>query len=119
VKWWILAAGVAANAAASILVKVAVSPPRRLFTPNDPLATLSNFPLLLGVVLYGLAFVLYALALTRLPLNVAHPILTAGAIATVATCSVALLGEPARPALVAGIVLVIAGVVLITRAGGS
>jgi len=53
-------------------------------------------------------------ALTRLPLNVAHPILTSGAIATVALLSVVLFREPMPWTTAAGIALVIAGVVLIT-----
>lgn len=50
----------------------------------DPLAALSNWPFWLGLGLYGGAFLLYAAALARLPLNVAHPVLTSGAVATVA-----------------------------------
>lgn len=112
-KWLILLLGIAANAAASVLVKIAVTPPRALPSLDDPWRGLGNVPLWAGVVLYGAAFVLYAVALTRLPLNVAHPILTSGAIATVAVLSVALFREPMPWTTVAGIALVIAGVVLI------
>ena len=64
--------------------------------------------------LYGAAFLLYAATLAKLPLNVAHPILTAGAIASVALCSVLIFQEPIPWTTVAGILLVIAGVILIT-----
>lgn len=113
-KWLILALGIAANAAASVLVKVAMTPPRRPPSLAEPLALLTNVPIVLGLVLYGLAFVLYATALARLPLNVAHPILTAGAIATVAVLSMVLFDEPMPWTTATGIALVACGVALIT-----
>ncbi|MFT0531672.1 EamA family transporter [Castellaniella hirudinis] len=64
--------------------------------------------------LYGGAFLLYAAALARLPLNVAHPILTSGAIAMVALFSVLIFREHFYWTTAAGILLVIAGVALIT-----
>ena len=113
-KWLILILGIASNASASVLVKVAMMPPRKFPTLSEPMAALSNWPFWLGLGLYGAAFLLYAAALARLPLNVAHPVLTAGAVATVALCSVVIFREPFHWTTVAGIVLVIAGVALIT-----
>ena len=113
-KWLILILGIASNASASVLVKMAMMPPRKFPSLSEPLAALSNWPLWLGVALYGIAFLLYAAALGRLPLNVAHPILTAGAVASVAMCSVLIFREPFYWTTAAGIVLVIAGVALIT-----
>jgi multidrug transporter EmrE-like cation transporter len=49
-----------------------------------------------------------------LPLNVAHPVLTSGAIAAVALCSLLIFHEPFQWTTIAGILLVVAGVVLIT-----
>lgn len=113
-KWLILALGVASNASASVLVKLAMTPPRRFPSLDDPLAALANWPFWLGLVLYGGAFLLYAAALARLPLNVAHPILTAGAVASVAVCSSLLFREPLPWTTGLGILFVVAGVVLIT-----
>lgn len=113
-KWLILILGIASNASASVLVKMAMSPPREFPSLNDPLAALSNWPFWLGLVLYGGAFLLYAAALARLPLNVAHPVLISGAVATVALFSVVIFREPFYWTTGAGIVLVIAGVALIT-----
>ena len=113
-KWFILMLGIVCNASASVLVKLAMMPPRKFPSLNDPLAALSNWPFWLGLGLYGGAFLLYAAALERLPLNVAHPILTAGAVAAVALCSVLIFREPFHWSTGAGIVLVIAGVALIT-----
>lgn len=113
-KWLILSLGIASNASASVLVKMAMMPPRKIPSLSDPMAALSNWPFWLGLGLYGGAFLLYAAALARLPLNVAHPVLTSGAVATVALLSVLTFREPFHWTTGAGIVLVIAGVALIT-----
>jgi small multidrug resistance pump len=113
-KWLILVLGIAANASASVLVKMAMIPPLRFPTLSAPMASLTNWPFWLGLCLYGAAFLLYAAALARLPLNVAHPILTSGAIAAVALSSALILREPFPWTTGAGILLVMAGVALIT-----
>ncbi len=117
-KWLILILGILANASASVLVKFAMEPPRKFPSLQDPMAALGNWPFWLGLGLYGVAFLLYAAALARLPLNVAHPILTAGAVATVAVCSALIFREPFPWTTAAGIALVIAGVALITARVG-
>ena len=113
-KWLILILGILCNASASVLVKMAMIPPRKVPSPSDPMTALSNWPFWLGLCLYGGAFVLYAAALARLPMNVAHPVLTAGAIATVAVFSVVFFRESFHWTTAVGIVLIIAGVGLIT-----
>lgn len=113
-KWLILVLGIASNASASILVKMAMTPPRRFPALAEPLQALTNWPFWLGLFLYGAAFLLYAAALARLPLNVAHPVLTSGAVATVAMLSFLIFREPFYWTTAAGILLVIAGVALIT-----
>ncbi|WP_283743915.1 SMR family transporter [Sideroxydans sp. CL21] len=113
-KWLILFLGIACNASASVLVKIAMMPPRRFPSLSDPLASLGNWPFWLGLALYGAAFLLYAAALARLPLNVAHPVLTSGAIAAVALCSWLIFREPFHWTTITGILLVVAGVMLIT-----
>jgi small multidrug resistance pump len=112
-KWLIILFGIASNAAASILLKVAVTPPYSFPSLKDPLAALRNGPFWLGLTCYGMAFVLYAAALSRFPLNVAHPILTSGAIAAVAVASAAIFREPFPRSTLLGIVLVTIGVALI------
>ena len=83
-KWLILILGIASNASASVLIKIAMLPPRQFPSLRDPVAAISTWPFWLGLGLYGSAFLLYAAALAHLPLNVAHPVLTTGAVATVA-----------------------------------
>ena len=106
--------GIVFNASASVLVKLAMTPPRKFPSLSDPMNAFNNGPFWFGLVLYGLAFLLYAAALARLPLNVAHPVLTAGAVASVAICSYAIFREPFHWTTILGILLVIAGVAFIT-----
>ncbi|WP_443692742.1 EamA family transporter [Pseudomonas protegens] len=113
-KWLILLVGVLSNASASVLIKMAMMPPRKFPSLVDPIAALRNWPFWLGLALYGSAFLLYAAALARLPLNVAHPVLTAGAVAVVALFSAFIFREPLHWTTVAGILLVMIGVALIT-----
>lgn len=113
-NWLILVLGVACNASASVLVKVAASAPRRPLSLTHPVDSLGNFPLISGLALYGLAFLLYAMALARLPLNVVHPVLTCGSIAIVALSSALLFHEPFPLTRVIGIGLVLVGVGLIS-----
>jgi small multidrug resistance pump len=87
-KWLLIVAGILANASASVLVKLAL---RRPLVIDASLLT--NWRLILAVGSYGLAFLLYAAAVSRLPINVAHPLMTAGAIAVVGVASVVVVGE--------------------------
>ena len=113
-RWIILMLGIAANASASVLIKLAMIPPRQFPAFSDPRAAIGNWPFWLGLGLYGAAFVLYAAALARLPLNVAHPVLTAGAVASVAVLSVLIFGEQLHWTRIVGILMVLGGVLLIT-----
>lgn len=113
-KWLILILGIASNASASVLIKTAMMPPRKFPSFSEPMVALSNWPFWLGLGFYGVTFLIYAAALARLPLNVAHPVLTAGAVATVSLCSVLIFREPFHWTTGTGIILVIAGVALIT-----
>lgn len=113
-KCLILLLGIACNASASVFVKIAMMPPRKFPSLSDPVVSLSNWPFWFGLALYGAAFLLYAAALARLPLNVAHPVLTSGAIAAVALCSWLIFREPFHWTTITGILLIVAGVMLIT-----
>lgn len=113
-KWLILISGIASNACASVLIKLAMLAPRKFPSLQDPMAALTNWPFWLGLAMYGGAFLLYAAALSRLPLNIAHPVLTSGAIATVALSSVLVFQEPFQWNTGVGIGLIIAGVALLT-----
>lgn len=113
-KWFILLAGIAANASASILIKMAVTHPRKMPSLENIHESLLNWPFWLGLFFYGIALLLYTAALTKLPLNIAHPILTSGAIASVAIASFVLFKEEISTISLVGIALIIIGVTLIS-----
>lgn len=117
-KWLILILGILCNAGASVLVKVAMQPPRKFPSLDDLAGTLYNWPFWLGLFLYGATFLFYAAALSRFPLNVAQPTLTAGAIAMVSVISFFFFREPFHWTTGVGVVLVIIGVVMITMRVG-
>ncbi|WP_297527236.1 hypothetical protein [Thiohalobacter sp.] len=111
-KWVVLVVGIGANAGASILIKIAVS---RIETPGISWLDIALSPsLVVGLILYGITFAAYALALAHLPLHVVHPVLTAGAIAVVAASSVFVFNEFVSLPVLIGIMLVSLGVILIT-----
>ena len=116
-KLLVLLLGIASNASASLLIKLALKPPFKLPSLAAPWEALENWPMIWGLFLYGSAFVLYAIALKFFPLNIVHPILTSGAIASVAVFSIVVLGEALRPAMIAGLGFIILGVVLLTSGG--
>ena len=113
-KWLILALGIASSASASVLVKLAIIPPREFPSITDPIAALNNWPFWLGLTFYGGVFLLYVSALEKLPLNIVHPILTSGSVAAVTLISFLIFREPLDWLTGIGILLVIAGVALIT-----
>lgn len=108
--------GIVSNAAASVLIKYAMMPERKI-SISEPLSIILNIPLWTGLMFYGIAFVLYALTLQRLPLNVTHPVLTCGAISMVAVLSVILFGESFTVTKITGVVMVAVGVILISWKG--
>lgn len=114
IKWLILLLGITANASASILIKFAVQEPRKFPSLSDPIAALQNWPFWLGLFFYGIAFLLYTLALSKLPLNIAHPVLTSGAIAAVALSSLIIFKETFYWNTWLGILLIFLGVISLT-----
>lgn len=113
-KWLILFLGIASNASASVLIKVAMSNVNSPIQLSRPLSIIANVPLISGLSLYGMAFILYALALNYLPLNVAHPTLTSGSIALVAIASVVFFGETLTAVNIVGLIFITLGVVALT-----
>jgi multidrug transporter EmrE-like cation transporter len=113
--WLLIVIGIIANAAASVLVKLSSDGPLDL---SNPMALATNGRLWLAAISYGVAFLAYAAAVTRLPLNVAHPIATAGAIVLVGLCSALMIREAFTPLHWLGYGLLLSGIVVLafTRA---
>ena len=113
-RWWILVAGILSNTTASALIKLASTPPHAFPTLSQPTMVLQNAPLLAGAALYVVAFGCYAWALAAFPLNLAHPVMTAGTIVLVACASYAIFGEEFAWTTLAGLALILAGIVLVS-----
>lgn len=111
-SWLILVVSIGANAGASMLIKVGMG---QLPAVGDRLRAAALNPWLwVGVILYGVAFLTYALALRIFPLNLAHPVLTAGSIAFVSAGSVVFFGEAMPLSAIFGLILIVLGVTFIS-----
>lgn len=111
-KWALIVFGILANAAASTLVKSGSGVPLAL-TPSSIVA---NWRLILALGFYGIAFLLYAAAVARLPLNVAHPITTAGAIVLVGLVSAFVFRESFSVWRIAGYCVLLSGIAILALA---
>ena len=118
--WLLILTGVALNAAAQLLLKVATKPLAH-FTSFDAATVSSGITILFksvpfwtGMLCYGASLCVWVAALTKAPVSSAYPMLSLGYVA-VAAVSAAWLGESLTPAKVLGIALICAGVVLVSR----
>lgn len=64
---------------------------------------------------YALGFVCYSLALQKLQISLAYPIMTAMAMAMIAVLGYAALNEPMTPAKIVGMLLIVAGAFALGR----
>lgn len=114
-KWFLILSAILANAAASVLVKSAGG----LGEASGLAGILTNWRLVLAVGCYGIAFILYALAVQRLPLNVVHPVSTAGAIIVVGLCSMFLFRESFDLMRSVGYGLLLLGIIALVFSGAE
>jgi multidrug transporter EmrE-like cation transporter len=120
ITWLLILTGVALNAAAQLLLKVATRPLEHFSVFNaDTLNSsivilLKSVPFWSGMVCYGVSVCVWVAALSKAPVSTAYPMLSLGYV-VVAAVSVAWLGESLTPAKVLGIALICAGVVLVSR----
>ena len=73
-------------------------------------------PAVAALCCFGAAFYVVSLALTRLPMSVVYPVWAGGGTAGVAVVGVSVLGEAGGLQKLGGIVLVVAGIVLLNFA---
>ena len=114
INWILLSSGVLFNASASILIKIATVAPYHLsFYPN-PLSLIRNIPFIVGLISYALALIFYVYSLGRLPLSIAHPVLTSGSIGLVSLVSWAVFGDSFDAVKLIGILSILFGVIILT-----
>jgi multidrug transporter EmrE-like cation transporter len=121
ITWLLLLGGVALNAAAQLLLKAATRTSGILVSDSGELSWSAvaqlarTYPLWIGLSVYGVSVVLWLGALSRVPVSVAYPMLSAGYVVN-AIAAAFLFGEALSVPKVFGILLIIAGVVVLARA---
>ena len=120
VTWALILTGVALNAAAQLLLKVATKPLAHFNEFNtDVLASsvvilFRSVPFWTGMLCYAASVCVWVAALSKAPVSTAYPMLSLGYV-VVAAISVAWLGETLTPAKMLGIALICTGVLLVSR----
>jgi small multidrug resistance pump len=109
-KWFLILFGIIANATASTLVKTMAPSPTLM-------GTLLDWRLIVSLGCYGLAFLAYAAAVARMPLNIAHPVSTAGAIVLVGMLSWLVFNENFSAMRIAGYGLLLVGIAVLATPG--
>ncbi|WP_437299184.1 DMT family transporter [Sorangium sp. So ce426] len=104
------------NATANILMKLAsrrVTSMEGLSLVEKGLALVKNYHLVLGLVLFASNILFYVLALKRINLSIAYPIMTSGGFLLISVFSVYFLHETLTALQIGGIVLIAAGIALL------
>jgi small multidrug resistance pump len=103
------------NALANVLLKVGAMRLGPLGEPDLIARLVANRQLLAGLALFALNVVFYVLALTRLNLSVAYPIMVAGGVLIVVSVSIFFLHEAVSGRQMLGLLLLILGIVLVAE----
>ena len=121
VTWLLLLGGVALNAAAQLLLKAATRSSGVLVSDGGQVSwsaaaeLLRAVPLWIGLSFYGVSVILWLGALSRVPVSIAYPMLSIGYVVN-AVAAVFLFSEALTAGKVAGILLIVAGVIVLARA---
>ena len=108
--WLLAGAAVLCNALAQVLLK------RAAVTDASDLRQWLDLSLLGAVALYCVSFALTALVYARMPLTVASPLMAGAIFLLIALFSMLAFGESLGAAKIAGMVLILAGIALLSRA---
>lgn len=115
----LLMLGVLLNAAAQLLLKAGTNRVGEFAFTFDNLVPVgarlaTSGPILAGLACYGVSVVVWILALSRVPVSVAYPMLSVGYIVNAAAAWM-LFGESLTAQKVVGIGFIVAGVYLVAR----
>jgi multidrug transporter EmrE-like cation transporter len=120
ITWVLILTGVALNAAAQLLLKLATKPLAQFSvfdaaTVNSSVIILfKSLPFWTGMLCYGVSVCVWVAALSKAPVSTAYPMLSLGYV-VVAAVSAAFLGETLTLGKVLGIALICTGVLLVSR----
>ncbi len=103
------------NALANIFIKAGM----KNYSGGINLSFLSymirNFNVIVGLLLFGLAFIGYSFTLSRLQLSIAYPIMTGAGFLVVSIFSVVLFNEPFNLPKILGIIFIFLGIIFLSR----
>ena len=110
-----LAFALVANATANILIRAGMAGRRiDLAHPATALAAIVTSPLVVaGIILFALNVLSYAYVLSRIPLSLAYPVMTSLGFVIVVGASAMFLGESIDRVQIGGMVLIVAGVIMV------
>ena len=115
--YWLLGLAVLFNALANVTIKWAMHGESSLFAEGFSTAVKGlavNYWLWAGLALFGLAFVLYSLVLTRVNLSIAYPVMTSLGLVIISLVSVLVFKEVITGVQAGGLLLIIIGVWLVS-----
>lgn len=115
--YWLLGLAVLFNALANIVIKWAMRGESSLFAGGVGLTVKSlatNYGLWGGIALFGLAFVLYSIVLTRVNLSIAYPVMTSLGLVIISLVSILVFKEVITGVQAGGLLLIIIGVWLVS-----
>jgi len=108
VSFWFILGGVLLNATAQLLLKAGTNAmPLGLRLAIEP-------HILAGLACYVISVVVWVVALSRVPVSIAYPMLSIGYVVN-ALAAWALLGEALTPMRMAGIAVIVVGVFMVAR----
>ncbi len=118
-SFMLILTGVLLNAAAQLLLKAGTNILGHFEFSTQQIVPIglriaTNLPILGGLGCYAISVVVWILALSRVPVSQAYPLLSIGYVVN-ALAAWWLFGETLNAGKVSGIALIIAGVVIITR----
>ena len=108
ISFWFILAGVLLNAAAQLLLKAGTNAmPLGIRLALEP-------HILGGLACYVISVVVWVIALSRVPVSIAYPMLSIGYVVN-AIAAWALLGETVTTMRMAGIAVIVVGVFMVAR----
>lgn len=115
--YWLLGLAVLFNSLANIVIKWAMRGESQLFAEGLVAALKSlatNYWAWGGIALFGLAFILYSLVLTKVNLSIAYPVMTSLGLVIISLVSLLVFKEVITSTQVGGLLLIIIGVWLVS-----
>ncbi|MBI4975656.1 hypothetical protein HZC20_03180 [Candidatus Peregrinibacteria bacterium] len=115
-RYVLLIMAIVLNASANILTKIGASKLgilKNLPIVSSTIKFLTNYYLLGGLILFALNIVFYILALSKINLSIAYPVMTSGGFLIISLFSIFYLKESLTSLQILGIILIAIGITLI------